>query len=299
MKLVQNLLISFSCQILDFSDFEVLIIDNNSKDDTKKVVKSFTHQYSNFRYFLETKQGLSYARNRGFMEATGLYVAYVDDDCEVPKDYLLNAKNFILEKSPDVFGGSYFSFYDTKKPEWFKDEYGSHQPFKKTKKIEGNTDEILHGGNLFFKRKILKSSNGFDPKLGMIGDEIAYGEETALMKKIKEERPETTFYFAPQVSIFHLVRENKMQWKWLILQRFTHGRWAERVVGLTQNSKPKLISIISNAIKIVGVLVLGFLFFSHFRDKKKQPYIQQYYYENLLPQILYLGMRFEKIKASF
>ena len=298
-ELLNNLLRSFSQQIHDFSDFEIIVIDNNSNDKTKSIIKEYEKKYPNFYYFLEKKQGLSNARNKGYQVAKGKYVGYVDDDCKVPNDYLRNAKDFIEAYQPDVFGGPYFSFYNTPKPLWFKDEYGSHTPFEKTKKIEGAIDEILHGGNLFFKREILESSKGFDPKLGMIGDEIAYGEETALMKHIKQNRPETSFYFAPSVSLFHLVRKNKMTWGWLIPQRFTHGRWAGRVSILSKVNSPNIGSGVLNAVKIIIVLFSGFFIFSHFRDRKKQPQIKHYFYEKLLPQILFLGMRYEEIKASF
>ena len=53
-------------------DFEIVIIDNNSQDNTAEVVAGFSRQSPcSIRYFLETKQGLSFARNRGIREAAG------------------------------------------------------------------------------------------------------------------------------------------------------------------------------------------------------------------------------------
>ena len=93
--------------------YELIIVDNNSNDSTKEFVQKFTVQNSkyNIRYILEPNQGLSHARNRGWKEAKGEYVAYTDDDCKIPPEWLTVAKNTIEKYSPDVFGGPYFAFY--------------------------------------------------------------------------------------------------------------------------------------------------------------------------------------------
>jgi glycosyltransferase involved in cell wall biosynthesis len=63
--------------------WELLVIDNNSTDMTKEVVSSYEA-----RYILEPNQGIAYARNRGYMEAKGTYVAYIDDDAYVDSGWL-------------------------------------------------------------------------------------------------------------------------------------------------------------------------------------------------------------------
>ena len=53
--------------------WESIVVDNNSKDDTRERVESFAaeHPELNLRYVFEQKQGLSYARNAGIMASTG------------------------------------------------------------------------------------------------------------------------------------------------------------------------------------------------------------------------------------
>ena len=61
--------------------FEIVLIDNNSKDRTAEICSDFKEKYAelNFSYILESKQGLSFARNRGLDEAKGELLVFIDD----------------------------------------------------------------------------------------------------------------------------------------------------------------------------------------------------------------------------
>ena len=88
--LLKNCLRSLVDQLVETSTFEVIIVNNNATDDTEEVAKSFTEKYPNFRYIIEPNQGLSNARNRGYKEAKGEYVAYIDDDARAYTDWVEN-----------------------------------------------------------------------------------------------------------------------------------------------------------------------------------------------------------------
>ena len=124
--LLSQCLDSLSNQTLEKHFFEVLIINNNSTDNTQEIAEFISKKEPNFRVILETSQGLSHARNRGWNEAQGLYVGYLDDDCKVPPEWLQTAQSCITTQTPDIFGGPYYACYNSQKPKWFKDEYGSH-----------------------------------------------------------------------------------------------------------------------------------------------------------------------------
>jgi glycosyltransferase involved in cell wall biosynthesis len=69
---------SVAAQILSESvEWEVLVVDNNSSDQTGEVVQDFSGRYpGRFRYLFESKQGLSHARNAGIRAARGEIVLY-------------------------------------------------------------------------------------------------------------------------------------------------------------------------------------------------------------------------------
>lgn len=71
-------------QGLDTSQFEVLLIDDGSKDNSYQVCLDLQEKYPNIRLFRQENSGQSVARNRGIDEAKGVYIHFVDSD-----DYLL------------------------------------------------------------------------------------------------------------------------------------------------------------------------------------------------------------------
>jgi len=79
-ELLRELLPTLCEQTVAFTQYEVIVIDNGSTDHTKTVAAVFAARYPQVRYCYEPRQGLSHARNRGWQEAKGDYVAYIDDD---------------------------------------------------------------------------------------------------------------------------------------------------------------------------------------------------------------------------
>jgi len=86
---------------------ELIIVDNNSSDDTKEVVAGFgDSSFCEIKYVFEGRQGLSRARNRGLAEAKYSLVAFTDDDCYVAKDWLLTIlREFSGDPSLHILGG--------------------------------------------------------------------------------------------------------------------------------------------------------------------------------------------------
>src|ERR1700674_3750141 len=76
-------------QMPESVDWQVLILDNNSKDQTREVAEAFCRRYpSHFRYVFESQQGKSFALNRGIREAPGEILAFIDDDITVEPTWL-------------------------------------------------------------------------------------------------------------------------------------------------------------------------------------------------------------------
>ena len=81
-----------------FKDYEVIIIDDGSKDNTKEVLESYTGRV---KYIYQNNGGISVARNRGIEESNGKYIAFLDsDDYWAPEKLEMQAK--ILDENPKV-----------------------------------------------------------------------------------------------------------------------------------------------------------------------------------------------------
>lgn len=282
-ELLAGALSALQAQELDVSAYEVLVIDNNSTDSTREVATGFP----SVRYVFEPRVGLSHARNRGFAEARGEYVAYTDDDCEPPPRWLRLAMDVIARHAPAVFGGPYRAFYKSPKPSWFKDEYWSRDHGDVPRALEAG--ETLPGNNMFFRRSILEQSGGFDPRLGMAGNRSAYAEETALQNRLRSLRPETTIYYDPRLWVHHLVRPEQMTLRWYLTACFGKGRSAYLARLSTTPSGGRLALLGRLLYTAAGALADGAVAAVH-RDRHRYPRLQNHLWERTSRYVRALGV---------
>lgn len=71
-----------------FTDFEVILVDDGSTDKSSEICKEFTDNDKRFKYYYKENGGSSSARNLGLRQATGEYIAFIDSDDSIDKDYL-------------------------------------------------------------------------------------------------------------------------------------------------------------------------------------------------------------------
>jgi glycosyltransferase involved in cell wall biosynthesis len=283
-------------QSAELSSYEIIVVDNNSKDNTKDVTEAFITKQANIRYCFEQQQGLSHARNRGWKSAQADYVAYIDDDCLIPAHWVKLALDVIREVKPGVFGGPYYPFYITEKPKWFKDDYGTHTQGAHPRILENN--EYLDGMNIIFKKSILQSLGGFNPNLGMCGDKIAYGEETDIVRLARKSMPNELIYYHPQLDVQHAVRPEKMDMRWIVRQKFNDGCYAYQVFKQQTTSRkasPLLLRLAYRMILLLWHLTVG----AAVRNRQQYPLIQNYFYEQAAPHLSQLGVAFEQTKEFF
>jgi glycosyltransferase involved in cell wall biosynthesis len=276
--LARNAITSVLQQGVSHEEYELLIVDNASTDHTYEMSQEFCDKYSNVRYMFEHNVGLSYARNLGWREARGEYIAYLDDDGLARSGWLSAALNVIEERHPPAFGGPFYAFYMTAKPYWYKDEYESSvlssfpRPYKE--------NEYPNGGNLFILRELLERAGGFDSSFGMSGNKLGYAEETHLLKKLKDQDPDCVFYYDPAVSIDHLVRPEKMTLRWKSVSVFAGAKAYYRIMPRGYGIRKIYLfhALLKKICSFVKDITWGILT----RDKKKYPFYQNYWYEHII-----------------
>ena len=291
-QLLETALKSLHEQALDPALYEIVVVDNNSSDNTRAVAESFSRRMLNCRCCFEATQGLSHARNRGWEEARGEYVAYVDDDCILPKQWLVTADAIIDRYSPGVFGGPYYAFYNTPRPVWWKDGYRSHEHAEKARALTAG--EYLSGGNVFFRRTLLEALGGFDPGLGMSGGKVAYGEETALLRRLRAITPDQLIYYDPSLYVYHLVPAEKMTMRWIVRQRFAAGRYAYLAFQGQDGTGGRLLRVSMRTVLTLFALTLDLGWGLLRRNRSQYPYVQNYLYEQAFNHLQTLGMLCEQ-----
>ena len=233
--LLKEALTSFVDQTAKPNLHEIIVVDNNSTDETQATANSFSNKFPNFNVVFEPKQGLSHARNKGFSEANTDWIVYMDDDAKAHGD-LVERIIYVTENyNFDCFGGAYFPWYKYGKPKWFKDEYASFCPQNNTG-IIGKT--YSHGGIIIFRKQALQAVEGFSTAIGMQGNKISYGEETHIQIKMKKHG--YIIGFDPLSRIDHLVNACKLTPLWFIKSAYASGRDSWHIL----NNQPTLAKVL-------------------------------------------------------
>jgi glycosyltransferase involved in cell wall biosynthesis len=250
------------------------------------VTDEYSRRYPNVRYCFEPRQGIAYARNHGVEEARGEYVALCDDDCELPPQWLATAKDVIDTIKPGVFGGGFFAIYDGPKPHWYKDSYGSYHLGEMARILE---KDFVFGGNSFYRRSLLLNLGGFDVTRGMIGKKLGYGEEIVPQLLIRSTMPDELIYYDPKLHVRHLVRSEKMHWRWIIRESFAKGYHAYRLFSMGRDPVVKRSVLWIQAAKTLLGLLWDATVGVAKRDHVQYPYFQNYFFEHTAEYLKKLG----------
>ena len=223
-QLLRKALISLMEQTMPTEDYEIIVADNASSDDTEEVTYSLMEKASNLRYIHEPNLGLSHARNRGISEANGEIIAFMDDDAVADSEWLkMIVRAFEdVELSPVCVGGKVKPLWETPKPDWFPEAllgYLSLLDFGDKSHWCDFPREHLVGCNIAFLKRSLLDMGGFNPLLGRKGLSLAGNEEIELLRRMKQKGE--GFYYEPRAIVHHLIVKERLTKKWL-LRRFYH-----------------------------------------------------------------------------
>lgn len=95
-----------------YSNWECIIVNDGSTDDTENIALSFCKKDKRFRYYLKTNGGLSSARNFGLKFAEGEFIQFLDCDDLLPPNKLITHLNFIKSQHCDIVFGRNKRFYN-------------------------------------------------------------------------------------------------------------------------------------------------------------------------------------------
>jgi len=248
---------------------EVLVIDNNSNDATASIAHEYTDRLPNFKYFFEGTQGLSHARNLGFTEAQGEYVAFIDDDAKANSGWVKAIIKF-FESYPDAsgVGGQHKAFSLVPIPAWFPNEYGSRCLGNITRLLQEG--EWISGTNMVFKRSALSEIGGFDTSIGMTGAKVSYGEETQLTMRMLERG--MRIYYCAEMCVGHAILPYKLKLRWLLHSNFANGYDGVTTFNYKGSARAYLPSLVRRA----GRALILFLF-------SKERYLKTRIYRSVAP----------------
>jgi len=272
--LLKSCLDSFISQNQVFENIEYIVVDNQSKDDTKELTISFQNNLKNLHYVFEEKIGLSHARNKGVEVSTYNWVCFMDDDALAHADFNQVMMETINKNIFDGFGGMFYPWYRTPKPKWLSPIFGQ-MPLLRNDIGPLPSNQHVAGGICAFKKERLIKAGAFPPDIGMRGNVVGYGEENYLQDKMRENGD--IIGFVPNWKMDHLVAEYKYTLKWQLKRFIGKGRDKQLSTGKKLNPIQKLIL----SSRAIAVLILY-----SFKLLPKLFFNKNYYFQNYIIEVL-------------
>ena len=222
---IENCIRSLLAQTFERNLFEIIIVDNASTDNTAAILERFSDEHF-VRVIYESESGLSIARNRGWREAVGKYVSYLDDDAVAHEKWLEAACWAFdnLSPMPQCLTGKIALAPEVPLPEWITKDLQVCLGFldfgNKPLQMHSSSQQII-GANCHFTRSILEETGGFDENLGRKKKLLLSGEETQLQRMIEFGGGATWFH--PDVAVTHFVAKERLNSQWFYRRYFWGG----------------------------------------------------------------------------
>ncbi len=209
---------------------EILVVDNNSHDDTSKIVKLLAPKFqASLRYIFEKRQGKCHALNVGISESKGEVIAFTDDDVSFNKDYLNQIARTFRDCGPAAgfAGGKIIPRWMGEKPDWVYGpflgplallDYGD-QSLILNAQMKNLKSRLFYGANLIVRKKLFDKHGGFD-----------------LEKKVAEDTEICLRFYAagevglydPSVVVHHKVPVARTRPEYFYKWFFEQGKYRER-----------------------------------------------------------------------
>lgn len=167
-------------------DLRIIVVDNNSTDDTPAVVDQFGPA---IEYVFEPRQGLSYARNAGLGRATSELVAFTDDDVEVADDWAqVIVREFEGHPDVDCIGGRVLPCWQGQPPQWLTREHwaplGLQDHGDYPREFDRARPVGLVGANVAFRRSSFDRIGVFATGVQRVKDGVGSTEDHELLRRM-------------------------------------------------------------------------------------------------------------------
>lgn len=168
-------------------EWEVLVVDNNSSDHTRRVVEDEQHEWPRLRYEFEARQGLSQARNHGIGCARGDILLFTDDDVLPEPDWLTATMSGLERYRADACGGYIAPVWENPPPDWLTERFYGFLAVRTDREDDypiTAAAQAPFGANMAFRKHVFDQVGGFDTTRGRQGKVLASGEDGEMFERI-------------------------------------------------------------------------------------------------------------------
>lgn len=230
--LLDKTLASLIPQTLNKNNFEIIVVDNGSTDNTKHICEKYKDTL-NLQYIFEPQPGLHEGRHTGFKAAKSELLTFCDDDIEAFPSWLKTiVDTFNSDRSIALVGGKNYPKFETSPPDWILDYWNTGNELGKilsSLSILDFGDEIkeispfyIFGCNYSIRKKVLQQCEGFHPD-GMPFDLIRFrGDgETYVSQFIADNGYKAIYH--PDASVYHFVSSDRLTKKYFNKRYYIQG----------------------------------------------------------------------------
>jgi glycosyltransferase involved in cell wall biosynthesis len=225
--------------------WEVLVVDNNSKDKTRETVEDFCRAHpQRFRYLFEARPGKSNALNSGIRATDADVLAFMDDDVQVDRHWLHNLTKVLLSGPWAGVGGRIVPDAEFSPPPWME----TSQPFALAPFAffdygaePAELEEAPFGTNMAFRRAMFAKHGDFRTDLGpRPGSEIR-NEDTEFGTRLLV-RGEKLWY-EPSAVVYHAVPRERLDRAYFLKWWFDKARAEMREEGFPRKSRLNIAGV--------------------------------------------------------
>ena len=212
----------------DYDDYEIIVVNDGSTDDTDEYLSRLASQ-GRISYLPQSNRGPAVARNLGLEHARGGYIAYTDDDCVVPTNWLRRLSETFDRTGADIVGGKVINCVLGNIFSEVSQEISSY--WVQFCNREGGGSAVLTSNNIGYRSEAIKKAGGFNERFRYPGF-----EERALNFRILRSGGTSAYDNDLTVQHFHAMTASNF-----FRQQFYYGRGAYlyyRVLGKELGSAP-------------------------------------------------------------
>lgn len=202
-------------------DWEVVVVDNNSRDATKQTVLEAMSRWPRLRYEFEGKQGLSHARNHGVAASRGRFILFTDDDVLPEPDWLRVTLDGLDRHGAVACGGYIAPIWEAPPPPWLTQRFHGFLAVRVDREDEfpiTAEGQLPFGANMAFRREAFDQVGLFDTERGRKGNVLASGEDGEMFQRILAANLPVVFLGASRVhhkvEAFRTTKNYLRRWRW-------------------------------------------------------------------------------------
>jgi glycosyltransferase involved in cell wall biosynthesis len=226
-ELLEETLEYLAAVVVRNADWEVVVVDNGSEDETLAVVEA-AKAFLPVIALSVPEPGQNRARNRALEIAKGDFIVFTDDDVIPDRNWLAELLAG-AERWPDhnIFCGPIIPKFPSGIPDWLKnlESIVKFQPQEHEGPLPGKI--VPFSPNMAFRRKVFEKVR-FSEQIGPAGPNYAMGSETELLRRLRAAGE--TPVFLPEAKVQHVIQEYQMDLSWLLGRKFRAGRGLTRLM---------------------------------------------------------------------